>query len=176
MRRLLENGANSSFVHHLHDPRVPLAALARRRGEGQRAQRLRAELRYRDRSGFSKPVGQMRGVGVVFSRFLEIPVELGVAIGMVMFAVALRLTNADWAWSIRRFALGGSAFLPISFLLLPVVLFGGHEHYFHHWLHVEGDPVIDAKSAWLSWPSQRVMLASTLPPWSCPKLPSSSTC
>ena len=38
------------------------AALARRRGEGQRAQRLRAELRYRDRSGFSKPVGQMRGV------------------------------------------------------------------------------------------------------------------
>jgi hypothetical protein len=75
-----------------------------------------------------------------------------VAIGMVMFAVALRLTNADWAWSIRRFALGGSAFLPISFVLLPLVLFGGYEHYFHHWLHVEGDPVIDAKRAWLSWP------------------------
>ena len=74
-----------------------------------------------------------------------------VAIGMVMFAVALRLTNADWAWSIRRFALGGSAFLPISFLLLPVVLFGGYEHYFHHWLHVEGDPVIDAKSAPARW-------------------------
>src|SRR5690606_8021966 len=54
-------------------------------------------------------------------------------IGMVMFAVALRLTNADWAWSIRRFALGGGAFLPISFVILPVVLFGGYEHYFHHW-------------------------------------------
>ncbi|HEX6925716.1 MAG TPA: hypothetical protein VF167_09800 [Longimicrobiaceae bacterium] len=75
-----------------------------------------------------------------------------VAIGMVMFAVALRLSNADWAWSIRRFALGGAAFLPISFVLLPVVLFGGHEHFFHHWLHVEGDPVIDAKRAWLNWP------------------------
>jgi hypothetical protein len=75
-----------------------------------------------------------------------------VAIGMVMFAVALRLTNADWAWSIRRFALGGGAFLPISFVLLPLVLFGGYEHYFHHWLHAEGDPVIEAKSAWLSWP------------------------
>jgi hypothetical protein len=36
------------------------------------------------------------------------------AIGMVMFAVALHITNADWAWSIQRFALGGVAFLPIS--------------------------------------------------------------
>lgn len=74
------------------------------------------------------------------------------ALGMVMFAVALQLTNADWAWSIRRFALGGAAFLPISFVLLFVVLFGGYEHYFHHWLHAEHDPVIQAKSAWLSWP------------------------
>jgi cation/acetate symporter len=30
--------------------------------------------------------GQMRGVGVVFSRFLEVPVELGVVIGMVIVA------------------------------------------------------------------------------------------
>lgn len=73
------------------------------------------------------------------------------AIGMVMFAVALHLTHANWAWSIRRFALGGAAFLPISFLLLIVVLFGS-EHYFHHWLHVVGDPVIDAKRAWLNLP------------------------
>ncbi|MBA2671226.1 MAG: hypothetical protein H0U67_12705, partial [Gemmatimonadetes bacterium] len=52
------------------------------------------------------------------------------AIGMVMFAVALHITNAGWAWSVRRFALGGAAFLPISFLLLIVVFFG-YEHYFH---------------------------------------------
>jgi hypothetical protein len=75
-----------------------------------------------------------------------------VAMGMVMFAVALHLTNAGWAWSIRRFALAGVAFLPISFVLLIVVFFG-YETYFHHWLHAEGDPVIAAKSAWLNLPS-----------------------
>jgi magnesium-transporting ATPase (P-type) len=75
-----------------------------------------------------------------------------VAIGMLMFAVALHLTNADWAWSVRRFALGGGAFLPISFVLFLVVLFGGKEYFFVHWLHVEGDHVIDAKSAWLNFP------------------------
>jgi hypothetical protein len=74
-----------------------------------------------------------------------------VAIGMVMFAVALHITNAGWAWSIRRFALGGVAFLPISFVLLIVVFFG-YEHYFHHWLHAYGDHVIDAKRAWLNMP------------------------
>ena len=68
-----------------------------------------------------------------------------------MFAVALHLTAADWAWSIQRFALGGVAFLPISFVLLAPV-FLGNETYFHHWLHVEGDPVIDAKRAWLNLP------------------------
>jgi hypothetical protein len=73
------------------------------------------------------------------------------AMGMVMFAVALQITEADWAWSVRRFALGGVAFLPISFVLLLVV-FLGSEHYFHHWLHVEGDPVIEAKRAWLNLP------------------------
>lgn len=73
------------------------------------------------------------------------------AMGMVMVAVALQLTEADWAWSIRRFALAGVAFLPISFLLL-LPLFLGSEHFFHHWLHVEGDPVIDAKRAWLNLP------------------------
>lgn len=73
------------------------------------------------------------------------------AMGMVMLAVAFHLTNAQWAWSIRRFALGGVAFLPMSLILLVPVFFGS-EHYFHHWLHVEGDPVIDAKRAWLSLP------------------------
>ncbi|MEX0912815.1 MAG: hypothetical protein WD737_13640 [Gemmatimonadota bacterium] len=76
-----------------------------------------------------------------------------VAIGMVMFAVALHLTAADWAWSIKRFALGGVAFLPISFLLLIVVFFGS-ETYFHHWLHPEEfDPIIEAKRAWLTLPN-----------------------
>jgi hypothetical protein len=75
-----------------------------------------------------------------------------VAMGMVMLAVALHLTNAKWAWSIRRFPLGGVAFLPISFVILPFILLGGKEHLFHHWLHVEGDGVIEAKQAWLNFP------------------------
>ena len=50
-----------------------------------------------------------------------------VAIGMVMFAVALHITAADWAWSIERFALAGVAFLPISLVLLIGVFFGS-EH------------------------------------------------
>lgn len=75
-----------------------------------------------------------------------------IAMGMVMFAVALHLTAADWAWSIQRFALAGVAFLPISLILLAVVFFGA-ETYFHHWLHVEGDPVIEAKRWWLTLPN-----------------------
>jgi hypothetical protein len=75
-----------------------------------------------------------------------------VAIGMVIFAIALHLTSADWAWSIQRFALGGVAFLPISLILLVVVFFGS-ETYFHHWLHpYTYDPIIEAKRAWLTLP------------------------
>lgn len=73
-----------------------------------------------------------------------------VAIGMFMLAVAWQVVEAEWPWSIRRFALGGVAFLPVSLLLFPVIFFGGSEHFFHHWLHVEGDPVIEAKRAWLT--------------------------
>jgi hypothetical protein len=77
------------------------------------------------------------------------------AIGMVMFAVALHITAADWAWSVRRFALGGVAFLPVSLLLLIPVFFGS-EHYFHHWLPVVRgevhDPIVMNKAAWLNLP------------------------
>lgn len=73
------------------------------------------------------------------------------ALGMTLFAVALHLTNAHWAWSVQRFAAGGVAFLPIALVLLPFV-FGGSEHFFHHWLHAEGDPVLEAKRAWLNLP------------------------
>lgn len=76
-----------------------------------------------------------------------------VAIGMVVFAVALHLTNARWAWSIKRFPLAGVAFLPVSLILFPVMLYGGRHAYFHHWLgHIEGDPVLEAKAGWLDFP------------------------
>jgi hypothetical protein len=74
--------------------------------------------------------------------------------GMVMFAVALHIVEADWAWSIRRFALGGVAFLPISLLLLPFILWPGHHPLFHHWLEPHGShaAVVLEKTAWLNWP------------------------
>ncbi|HEU0299367.1 MAG TPA: hypothetical protein VFR37_07935, partial [Longimicrobium sp.] len=85
-----------------------------------------------------------------------------VAIGMVLFAVALHLTNARWAWSIKRFPLGGVAFLPVSLVLFPIMLIGGRHAYFHHWLAHEADghvvdpiatdPVLHAKEAWLDFP------------------------
>jgi hypothetical protein len=75
-----------------------------------------------------------------------------VAIGMVMLSVAWQVVEAEWPWSLRRFALGGVSFLPVSLVLFPIIFFGGKEYFFHHWLHVEGDPVIDAKRAWLTVP------------------------
>ncbi|HEU0016470.1 MAG TPA: hypothetical protein VFQ45_22510 [Longimicrobium sp.] len=80
-----------------------------------------------------------------------------IAIGMVIFAVALHLTNARWSWSIRRFALAGVSFLPVSFVLFLVMMIGGRHVYFHHWLPsdhgnpVETDPVLHAKAAWLNF-------------------------
>jgi uncharacterized membrane protein YkgB len=64
------------------------------------------------------------------------------AMGMVVFAAALHITGAHWAWSIRRIALGGVAFLPISFLLF-FLLWAASGHYFHHWLEVAHGEVVD---------------------------------
>ncbi|HEX2093090.1 MAG TPA: hypothetical protein VHG28_11835 [Longimicrobiaceae bacterium] len=78
------------------------------------------------------------------------------ALGMVMLAVAWQTVEAEWSWSVRRFALAGVAFLPISFVLLLVILFGAHETLFSHWLHVQGDPVIEAKRGWLNLAGLRI--------------------
>lgn len=76
------------------------------------------------------------------------------SVGMGMFAVSLHLTNARWAWSVRRFALAGLGFLPLAILLFPLVYFGAASdeggNIYHHWIHSSGDPIIEAKRAWLS--------------------------
>ncbi|HYW12951.1 MAG TPA: hypothetical protein VE871_13415 [Longimicrobium sp.] len=85
-----------------------------------------------------------------------------VAIGMVMFSVALHLTHARWAWSIKRFSLAGAAFLPVSFVIFPFMLFFGRYVYFHHWIEhdghnpIHGDAILEAKAAWLSFPGMMV--------------------
>jgi hypothetical protein len=77
-----------------------------------------------------------------------------VAIGMVILAMVFHMTNSRWSWSVRRFALAGVAFLPIS-LLLFIPMWLGAEHYFHHWMEpgiLDRDPVLHEKAAWLSLP------------------------
>ena len=75
-----------------------------------------------------------------------------VAVGMVIFSMALHITNARWSWPLRRFALAGVSFLPAS-LVTYFIMWGGAEHYFHHWLHPEpGDFILEAKAAWLTIP------------------------
>ncbi|HEX8694543.1 MAG TPA: hypothetical protein VF746_19120 [Longimicrobium sp.] len=73
-----------------------------------------------------------------------------VATGMVVFTMAMHVTNSRWSWSVRRFAAAGAAFLPVS-LLLYFVMWGGSRFYFEHWIGgYEGDPVLEEKAAWLN--------------------------
>jgi hypothetical protein len=76
----------------------------------------------------------------------------GLSMGMVMFTVIMHLVNSRWSWSIRRFALAGAAFLPLSFLLFLPILFLGKEALWHHWLHADPhDAVLQAKSGYLNF-------------------------
>lgn len=73
-----------------------------------------------------------------------------VATGMVVVAISLHVTNARWSWPLRRFALAGAAFLPVSFVLFLLKLPGRPVWFEHWWGKVQGDPILEAKSAWLS--------------------------
>jgi hypothetical protein len=73
-----------------------------------------------------------------------------VAFGMLMFAVALHLSNARWAWSIRRFALAGVSFAPVALLLFIPLFWWGKGYFFHEWIEPTHDHVIEAKRAWLN--------------------------
>jgi len=63
--------------------------------------------------------GQMRGVGIVFSRFLEVPIEAGVVIGMIIvgfFAVLGGMKGITWTQVAQYFV------LIIAFLIPSVAL------------------------------------------------------
>src|SRR5215207_3067951 len=75
-----------------------------------------------------------------------------VAVGMVVFAISQHITNARWSWPLRRFALAGVAFLPISFVLYLLKL-PGRPVWFEHWWgpgKIQGDHVLEAKAGWLA--------------------------
>ena len=73
-----------------------------------------------------------------------------VAVGMVTFAISQQLTNSRWSWPIRRIALAGLGFLPVSFILFLLKLPGRPVWFEHWWGKVDGDPILSAKAAWLS--------------------------
>ncbi|MEB3342051.1 sodium:solute symporter family protein [Okeania sp.] len=53
-------------------------------------------------------VGQMRGVGIVFSRFLQVPIETGVIIGMIIvafFAILGGMKGITWTQVVQYFIL-----------------------------------------------------------------------
>ncbi|NET26428.1 sodium:solute symporter family protein [Okeania sp. SIO1I7] len=53
-------------------------------------------------------VGQMRGVGIVFSRFLQVPIEVGVVIGMIIvafFAILGGMKGITWTQVAQYFIL-----------------------------------------------------------------------
>src|SRR6185503_5079996 len=73
-----------------------------------------------------------------------------VAAGMMVFSISLHITNARWSWPLRRFALAGAAFLPVSFVLFLLKIPGRHVWFEHWWGKIQGDRVLEAKAGWLN--------------------------
>lgn len=74
------------------------------------------------------------------------------AVGMVVFAISQHITNSRWSWPLKRLALSGVAFLPVSFVLFLLKL-PGNPVWFEHWWgegKVAHDHVLQAKAAWLN--------------------------
>ncbi len=72
--------------------------------------------------------GQMKGVGVVFSRFLEVPLEIGVMIGMFIvafFAVLGGMKGITWTQVMQYFVLI-VAFLIPAFAIARILTNGDH--------------------------------------------------
>jgi len=73
-----------------------------------------------------------------------------VATGMVVFAISQQITNSRWSWPIRRLALSGVAFLPLSFVLFLLKLPGRPVWFEHWWGRIQGDRILEAKAGWLN--------------------------
>ena len=68
----------------------------------------------------------------------------GISLSGVTFAAILQVVNAEWAGPLRRLAEGMAAFLPVSFVLFFLLIFGSA--YLFSWL----EEPIPAKQAWLN--------------------------
>jgi hypothetical protein len=73
---------------------------------------------------------------------------LSIALGGLWFVLIHHATRAGWSVVVRRFAEHLMKGLPVLFLLfLP--LLAGMEDLFH-WMHPEGDPILEGKSGYLN--------------------------
>jgi len=76
---------------------------------------------------------------------------LGIALGGGFFLAVHRIALSGWHTLLQRIPQALTAFLPVVFILMLLVIFGMHDIY--HWSHYEGhDPVLEGKSAWLNVP------------------------
>ncbi len=76
---------------------------------------------------------------------------LGIALGGGFFLAVHRIALSGWHTLLQRIPQALTAFLPVVFILMLLVIFGMHDIY--HWSHYEGHyPVLEGKSAWLNVP------------------------
>ncbi|MCB1326890.1 MAG: hypothetical protein H7A21_03485 [Spirochaetales bacterium] len=86
------------------------------------------------------------------------------ALGGVFFAAFNHLSGAAWSVTVRRVAESTFWFLPVVLLLSGLVFLGSGD-VFHHWVHAEGDHLIEHKSAWLNVPRFVVMNIVVIAIW-----------
>ena len=73
---------------------------------------------------------------------------LGVALGALFFVLVFNLARASWNIALRRIVENMAMTLPmLAVLFIPVLYFMGD--LYHHWLHPEGDPILEGKAAYL---------------------------
>ncbi|RMF18889.1 MAG: hypothetical protein D6761_01490 [Candidatus Dadabacteria bacterium] len=71
---------------------------------------------------------------------------LGLALGGVMWSVAMRITNARWGRSLMRFAEGTAFYLPVAWVLFFVLVGGAWASHVYEWVHHP----IPHKETWLN--------------------------
>jgi len=74
---------------------------------------------------------------------------LGVSLGALFFVLVFNLARASWSITVRRIVENMAMTIPVMMLLfIPVLYFMGD--LYHHWLHPEGDPILEGKAGYLN--------------------------
>ena len=77
---------------------------------------------------------------------------IGICLGSLALLMVHHLTGGHWGFAIRKILEANTRCLPLMLILfLPIVLPGGMNILYAEWLHAEGDPIIEAKAAYLNY-------------------------